>query len=65
MTFYFDKSKCDIRDSTSGRVLIVSTTEPVYMEEMKAKKLIHSQWDDEFGIPDEPFFSDAPKDYTL
>ena len=53
------------RSRSNGRVLIVETDEPVYIEELNAKMLLHSQWDNDFGSVDEPFLTQAPKEYKI
>ena len=65
MTLFFDKEKCKISEDINGRVLIIETEEPIYIEEIKAKMLLHSQWDTDFGYTDEPFLTQAPKEYQI
>ena len=65
MTLFFDKEKCRISDDINGRILIIETDEPVYIEELGDKMLLHSQWDTDFGQTDEPYLTQAPKEYTL
>lgn len=65
MKLYFDKENCEFREDVNGRVLIVETTNPVYIEELSAKMLLHSQWDNDFGSTDKPFLTEAPKEYKI
>ena len=37
MKLFLDKDKCEITQDINGRVLIVKTDEPVYIEELNAK----------------------------
>ena len=55
MKLYFDKSTCNIQEDINGYVLIIETSEPIYIEELNAKMLLHSQWDNDFGPTDEPY----------
>ena len=65
MTLYFDKDNCNIREDINGHVLIIETSEPVYIEELNSKMLLHSQWDNDFGTADDPFLTQAPKGYKI
>ena len=65
MKLYFDKDNCEIREDINGHVIIIETCEPVYIEELNAKMLLHSQWDNDFGPADKPYLADAPKDYKI
>ena len=65
MTLFFDKEKCKISEDINGRVLIIETDEPVYIEELGRRMLLHSVWDTEFGPADEPYLTQAPKGYML
>lgn len=65
MKLYFDKDNCNIREDINGHVLIIETSEPVYIEELNAKMLLHSQWDNDFGPTDKPYLTNAPKEYKI
>ena len=65
MKLYLKKSDCTFRDSVNGEVLEVETNEPLYIEELSAKMLLHSQWDNDFGPTDKPYLTDAPKGYEI
>lgn len=65
MKLYFDKLNCSVSEDINGRVIIIETEEPVYIEELGDKMLLHSQWDTDFGYTDEPYLTKAPKDYKI
>ena len=65
MKLFIDKDQCTISESVNGRVLEIETFEPVYIEERSSKQLLHSSADIEFGFEDEPFLTDAPKEFKL
>ena len=65
MKLYFDKANCNIKEDINGHVLIIETSEPVYIEELTAKMLLHSQWDNDFGPTEKPYLTDAPKEYKI
>lgn len=65
MKLYFDKLNCSVSEDINGRVIIIETEGPVYIEELGDKMLLHSQWDTDFGHTDEPYLTKAPKDYKI
>lgn len=65
MKLFFDKITSKVSEDINGRVMIIETDGPVYIEELKAKMLLHSQDDNDFGYTDRPFLTRAPEDYTL
>lgn len=65
MKIFIDKDQCEITNSINGRVAIIETHGPIYIEEINAKMLLHSQWDDDFGIADKPFLAEVPEDYKI
>ena len=65
MKLYLKKSNCDFDESVNGEVMIVETFEPILVEEDNCAKILHSQWDNDFGPADEPYLTNMPRGFQL